>query len=716
MGHHFVRSRGETAHSSRMSGAVLAVALAGALGPACSGGSGGSAPEQTGDASTGGHGQTRDGGAGGTTSRDASGDTSASGSGGAPPHDGGTESSLGGSDAGDAATGDAGNATTTVVGPAGGTATGPYGAELTIPAGALAAPIDVTIARDGSKAPAVALDDIRAAGSMYEITPHGAAFSKPATVRIPFDTTQIPGDAVPALYEAEPGGTFAEIPTTIDGSMLVADVTSLSWFFPAYTASRPRNVYVGVSQGIASYKITKSTGVLTGPIGTATAAYPSALAVHPSGRFLFSASRNPNLIGSYKLDTVTGSIASGATNTQPTSPLAGVQGPVGVVVHPSGKFVYSVNYGQGPGGNTDLTVFQIDGATGALSAPRSTADSGGAPTTGLAFDPSGKFAYVTYGFKPFTPVGNKYTEQVEVFSVDGTTGDLTGPLSGVPSGSSPWAIAVDRLGQFAYVAAWGGDEIRIYRIDGPTGALTYWTSQTVQSRPSSLAVDSMERFLYVGKETPTSNVNLEPYTVDATTGALASATAVLVGGGLSGMPINVVAEPKGEFVYALSSGLTGFKVDATTGNLSSIGTVPGVGGPASPGSVIAASGPSPVWRSDCTTGCFIPSVRVTPGGPVGPGPVPPPSATHFLDVTRQDQAGKVVSTPSGITCGDPLLDICGAEYPAGAGVRLCVSHSDPNPYDVFWTGACLPDVVPQCAKVWMTSDKSCHVELRRRTP
>ena len=67
------------------------------------------------------------------------------------------------------------------------------------------------------------MNGIGAAGAVFEITPHDTTFAQPVTVRIPFDATQVPADALPKLYKAELNGAFTEIPTTVDGNVLVAD-------------------------------------------------------------------------------------------------------------------------------------------------------------------------------------------------------------------------------------------------------------------------------------------------------------------------------------------------------------------------------------------------------------------------------------------------------------------------------------------------------------
>ncbi len=65
---------------------------------------------------------------------------------------------------------------------------------------------------------------------------NGFVFSVPVTLRIPFDPTQVANDAAPALYQAEIAGTFASLPTTVNGNFLETTITNFSWVMPASPA------------------------------------------------------------------------------------------------------------------------------------------------------------------------------------------------------------------------------------------------------------------------------------------------------------------------------------------------------------------------------------------------------------------------------------------------------------------------------------------------
>ena len=626
--------------------------------------------------------------------------------------------------------------------------TGPYNAQLVVPAGALSTTVDLQVLRDGSGAPALPATGIDTAGAPYALTPHGTAFTVAATVRIPFDTTRIPTDADPVLYKAEPGGAFAPIATSIDNGMLVADVSGLSWVIPGYASTRPRAVYAltGDSSGmhVSSFKITRTSGGLSAATSSApTGDGPISVTVHPSRRFAYvtNAGSNtvsgvaPNSVAVYRLDVVTGEI-SGPIDSKPAN-----GHPIAAVVHPTGQFVYVVNevrFGA-PVGN--VSVFSIDATTGALSAPVTTADSAGAPATAIAFSPTGEFAYVTYLHAVSTPPGNNYWDTVKAYSVDHSTGALVGPIASAPTGDNPWAIVVTPGGHYAYVASLSNQgsvaELSSYSLDAQSGTVTFRNSTSVQSQPASLAMDPEGRFLYVGKQQPFSNQNLLVYGINANNGGLSFATGVLLGGGSEVGPIAVVAEPQGQFVYAMDStngAIVAYAVDASSGQLTSAGSAltgalaggatGGVGDPFS----FAASGTSPVWQDGCTimtsTGFVFEGCPMFGsfggGGGGGGGTPPPPAATHRLDVTIGTWGGSIVSSPAGIdySLDDLSRNKAAAAFSTGSGVELCAS---PPPetgqaYDISWTGTGGCGGTGMCTGVTLTMDEACRLEWTPRSP
>ena len=639
------------------------------------------------------------------------------------------------------------------IGPSGGTVNGSYGASVTVPAGALSTNVDIEIPRDSSGAPALPSTGIDTAGAMYALTPHGTVFSTPATVQIPFDSTRIPTDADPVLYKGEPGGAFTPIPTTVNGSMLSANVSNFSWVIPGFASTLPRMVYALTSGNdglsVSSFKINKGAPELSAPTSSAPVGSGAiSVTVHPSRRFLYVTNGNggapgaatnvpSNSISVYQLDPVTGAV-SGPTNTQPVN-----GNPVSVVVHPTGKFVYVVNevrFGT-PVGN--ISVFEVDSTTGALSAPATTADSLGAPATAIAFVSSGEFAYVTYLHAVSTPVGNNFWDTVKTYTVNAINGQLSGPIGSASTGDNPWAMAVSPAGNFAYVASLSNqgsvNQINVYSINQTSGTLTLRSNSGfgTTNPPGALAIDPEGKFLYVGLQgiafVPqfNGNVNLEVYGIDPTAGSLTLVNGVATTSNPGG-PVAVTADPQAQFVFAMDDNgvVVPYAVDRGTGALTAGPAVSGVflggasGGVGDPFQ-FAASGTRPEWVNNCTIladgvfvfdGCPMPKSSGPGAGNGGGGgstpPPPPPPATFVLQVLFGSTGGSVASSPSGIDYStvDLSRNFFQHAFPNGSGVTLTATPPDTaQGYDVKWTGACSGDSVT--ATVIMSQDQHCYVSF-----
>ncbi len=640
------------------------------------------------------------------------------------------------------------------VGPSGGTVHGFYGASVTVPAGALTSSVDIEIPRDDTNAPTLPTTGVDAAGAIYALTPHGTTLTTPATVQIPFDSDRIPTDATPVLYKAEPGGSFAPITTTVNGNMLSADVSNFSWVIPGYAATLPRVVYAlmqdsNFKMNVSSFKITKGTGALS----TATSSAPVgdgaiSVTVHPSRRFLYvcnvgssgapgAATNVPaNSIAVYQLDATTGQI-TGPTDVQP------VNGhPVSVVVHPTGKFIYVVNEVRFGATIGNISAFSIDNATGALTAEGTVADLNGVPATGLAFAPSGEFAYVTY--MPPDPQNQNNFDTVKTYGVSTTSGKFTtNPIGTAGTGDNPWSIVVTPGGHFAYVSSLSDQgfigDLAIYAINQSTGLLTLQNSLDLSgAQPTSLAMDPEARFLYVGRNLPNNNRKLEMYSINPNNGGLSLSAGMLLGPSTEVGPVAVVADPQGEFVYALDGSLgtiVPLKLDATNRTLTlgtpitgvfAGGATGGVGDPFS----FAVSGTSPVWQDNCTVqvndayvfdGCFTPKMSSGPGstssnGSIGGGtPTHQPATAFTLSVSTGPTGGAIISSPGGINLSNDLSeDFVEAGFPAGSGVFLTATPpNDGQNYDVKWTGGCSGDGLG--ASVTMNQDQSCHVDFTLKT-
>jgi len=238
-------------------------------------------------------------------------------------------------------------------------------------------------------------------------------------------------------------------------------------------------------------------------------------------------------------------------------------------------------------GTVAVTVFNPAPGGGSSNSLPFTITTGAADPQSIAMDPAGKFAYVLDG--GCDGAGG----YVSMYTINPTTGALASiglPVSTNGFGVYPGSIAVAPFGKFAYVTnegdPWGYEDgangsIAMYSIDSTTGALA--STGTINGNcpglcdPSPMVVDPSGKFAYVVTGGAGIPFNVAMYTIDATTGALTSSGAIAT----PGLPVSVAVDPAGKFVYVatqnLTPGLAGsvlmYTMNPTTGALASIGTI-----------------------------------------------------------------------------------------------------------------------------------------------
>jgi 6-phosphogluconolactonase len=253
-------------------------------------------------------------------------------------------------------------------------------------------------------------------------------------------------------------------------------------------------------------------------------------------------------------------------------------------VDPTGKFAYVANQGCADAFTGRVSMFTIDPSTGALTSTGTPADTGDFGADSVTVDPSGKFVYGANWGSGDGP------GSVSSYTINPTTGVLTSigtipaPCAPPPSpgACSPWSVAVDPSGKFAYVANEGGfapTSISTYRIDSANGALTYTGLVAAGGRAVSVTVHPTGKFAYAATDgVPRSVGGVSVFTIDATTGALPSTGTIAAGTD----PSFVAVDPTGKFAYVSNGGsdnVSMYTIDGTTGTLTSLGTITGGGGP-----------------------------------------------------------------------------------------------------------------------------------------
>jgi 6-phosphogluconolactonase (cycloisomerase 2 family) len=254
--------------------------------------------------------------------------------------------------------------------------------------------------------------------------------------------------------------------------------------------------------------------------------------------------------------------------------------PQSAAIDPTGKFAYVLNAGC-DGSGAYVSMYTINSATGALASmgPPVYTNGFGVYPGSIAVAPAGTFAYVTNEGDPWGYEVDA-NGSIAMFSIDATTGALTskGTMNGnCPGLCDPSPMVVDPSGKFAYVVTGGAGipfNVAMYSIDSTTGGLTSTGTIATGGVPVSIVVDPSGKFVYMAipNDTVGSPGNVFAYSINATTGALTSVGTIAAGTN----PASVVTDPASKFAYVANSGsndVSMYSIDATTGALTSIGTM-----------------------------------------------------------------------------------------------------------------------------------------------
>jgi 6-phosphogluconolactonase len=173
---------------------------------------------------------------------------------------------------------------------------------------------------------------------------------------------------------------------------------------------------------------------------------------------------------------------------------AAVPNPTWIVIHPSRKYLYSVNEIV-KGNSGTVSAFAIDQASGNLTALNVVSSEGLGPTH-VSLDPSGRYMFVANyagGSIAVLPIlaGGLLGSAVDVHRDSGSIGVRQATDS--PNGSfaisghdapHPHMIAVDPNGRFVLATDLGQDRIYVYRFDSGTGKLTPSDNSTFVALPA----------------------------------------------------------------------------------------------------------------------------------------------------------------------------------------------------------------------------------------
>jgi 6-phosphogluconolactonase len=334
----------------------------------------------------------------------------------------------------------------------------------------------------------------------------------------------------------------------------VAVHPSGKFFYTANSGSNNVSVHTVSSTGLAT-AVTGSPFSLTGANG------PTAVAVSPNGLFLFVANQTSSNISVLSIDQTTGALLAEVSGS-PFSQLSAVS-PTTIAVNPPGNLLFVTNSNGSPG---TLSVFIID-SIGSLTPVAGSPFQVGLNPQALALNATGTVVYVA----------NKGSNSISTFSVDQNTGALAPIAAPFSTGTAPSSVAVGPGGQFLYVANSGAGTIRWVPIDAVTGALISGGSNVAVANPQFIRIDPTERTLYATDST--SNL-VSFFSTDSVTGQLTLAGTRAMKdspGALAFVSGTSAVTPTPTFTYVANAGddtVSAFAITLTTGLLTPIGGSP----------------------------------------------------------------------------------------------------------------------------------------------
>ena len=320
----------------------------------------------------------------------------------------------------------------------------------------------------------------------FKLDPATGALSSPSSIAMQLTFGMVADPASKFLYLSDPNPMIHAIDInsidpksgslTPDGAFLLDD--GICPFCPPINGPGPltmdpkgKFLYYGssvigggISQVIGGMSVNSATGSLSLVPGSPYPAddVPAALLVHPSGRFLYTEDLLPGPgfplqgVSGFSIDSNTGALTSvvGSPFTAPANAEV-----TGFAIHPTGKFMYASSGSAANG----VLAWSVDNTSGALTALPGSPFAAGTTTFGVTISPSGKFLYSS----------SSLTGGISGFSIDAASGALA-PIAGSPFDISVrWGqCVVDPSGKLLVAVDAKNKAIALFSIDSTTGALT----------------------------------------------------------------------------------------------------------------------------------------------------------------------------------------------------------------------------------------------------
>ncbi|GAB3951892.1 lactonase family protein [Spirosoma harenae] len=335
-------------------------------------------------------------------------------------------------------------------------------------------------------------------------------------------------------------------------------------------------MYVGTyslrgSEGIYVFEFDRKAGTMQPVQSVSNVKSPSFLAIHPSGKYLYSVNEGAEKTGaggvsSYAVDKATGKLQY--LNSQSS---LGV-GPCHISVDHTGKTAFVSNYGGG-----SLAVLPIK-ADGTLGEPTDKVqDEGTGPNTqrqekahvhSATLAPDNRFLYVA----------DLGIDKLNIFDIDVNASKVkpaSTPYASVKPGSGPRHVAIHPNGKYAYLVEELTSTVASFARNPKTGALTI-LQDNVQTLPNDFTEKNTSADIHIdpsGKFLYQSNRGYDGLAIFSI-GSDGKLTPVGVQPTEGKTPRNFLIDPKGEFIFVAhqdTDNITIFKRDQKTGKLTFTG-------------------------------------------------------------------------------------------------------------------------------------------------
>ncbi|EOQ96200.1 bacterial Ig-like domain, group 2 [Leptospira wolbachii serovar Codice str. CDC] len=315
-----------------------------------------------------------------------------------------------------------------------------------------------------------------------------------------------------------------------------SDITVYSGY--VYT-SMDLNDFVGF------LSMNQTTGVLSSVGVYATGDGPTGIGVDPTGKFLFTANLYGGTFSQFLINQSTGALTA---NSIPTSSAGAA--PRNLVITPDGRFLYLASEG-----NMEIRAFAInsDGTLTFLSAYPTAV-----PHNVIQISRNGNFIFY---------ISPSLTEIVS-YRINYNDGSLTqvGISPSFPSGGSGF-VATHPNGRYLYVAT--SPTVTVLSFDKNTGQMAFVDSVFHGLSINGTAIHPSGNFFYL---VHINEGEISCYTVDSKSGKISFSSKQ---SGLVGNVRYMIIDPSGRFAYVAnnSGDIYQFTISQTTGELTLLGTV-----------------------------------------------------------------------------------------------------------------------------------------------